>query len=103
MSTDTKDPTQELMELIFKEELVKSSSPAIEQVREKLLSENQGYKDTIEILNNHKMQNEEIYNEVRIGADRLAEIVTDIKAGVDNQYVNYAVEIVQLNTIDSIL
>src|SRR5699024_3157685 len=93
-----------LMELIFNNVKVQSRDvKAIEQVKKTLLEEAVAYRTTIEVLKSYELDTAEVADEVAMSSGFLDEIEKAIKENKDNDAVNYAVEVIQLNSINDII
>ena len=97
------NPNHELLELIFKDITVETADSAIEKAKATLLEEADAYRVTLEILKNHDLQDAEVYEEVRINSSRLDEIEKTIDEGKHCPELDYAKEIIQLNTLDKLI
>ena len=93
-----------LMDLIFNNVKVQSRDvKAIEQVKKTLLEEAVAYRTTIEVLKSYELDTAEVADEVAMSSGFLDEIEKAIKENKDNDAVNYAVEVIQLNSINDII
>ena len=93
-----------LMDLIFNNVKVQSRDiKAIEQVKKTLLEEAVAYRTTIEVLKSYELDTAEVADEVAMSSGFLDVIEKDIKENIDNDAVNYAVEVIQLNSINDII
>lgn len=93
-----------LMDLIFNNVKVQSRDvKAIEQVKKTLIEEAAAYRTTIEVLKSYELDTAEVADEVAMSSGFLDEIEKAIKENKDNDAVNYAVEVIQLNSINDII
>lgn len=93
-----------LMDLIFNNIKVQSRDvKAIEQVKKTLLEEAVAYRTTIEVLKSYELDTAEVADEVAMSSGFLDVIEKDINENKDNDAVNYAVEVIQLNSINDII
>lgn len=93
-----------LMDLIFNNIKVESRDvKAIEQVKKTLLEEAVAYRTTIEVLKSYELDTAEVADEVAMSSGFLDEIEKAINENKDNDAVNYAVEVIQLNSINDII
>lgn len=93
-----------LMDLIFSNVKVQSRDiKAIEQVKKTLLEEAVAYRTTIEVLKSYELDTAEVADEVAMSSGFLDLIEKDIKENRDNDAVKYAVEVIQLNSINDII
>ena len=93
-----------LMDLIFNNIKVESRDvKAIEQVKKTLLEEAVAYRTTIEVLKSYELDTAEVADEVAMSSGFLDLIEKDIKENRHNDAVNYAVEVIQLNSINDII
>lgn len=93
-----------LMDLIFNNVKVQSRDvKAIDQVKKTLLEEAVAYRTTIEVLKSYELDTAEVADEVAMSSGFLDEIEKAIKEHKDNDAVNYAVEVIQLNSINDII
>ena len=93
-----------LMDLIFNNVKVQSRDvKAIDQVKKTLLEEAVAYRTTIEVLKSYELDTAEVADEVAMSSGFLDEIEKDIKENRANDAVNYAVEVIQLNSINDII
>lgn len=93
-----------LMDLIFNNVKVQSRDvKAIEQVKKTLLEEAVAYRTTIEVLKSYELDTAEVADEVAMSSGFLDEIEKAINENKDNDAVNYAVEVIQLNSINDII
>ena len=97
------NPTHELLEMIFKDIVVTAADNATKKAKAVLLEEADAYRVTLEILRNHDLQDAEAYEEVRINSSRLDEIEKTINEGKHCPELDYAKEIIQLNTLDKLI
>ena len=93
-----------LMDLIFSNVKVQSRDiKAIEQVKKTLLEEAVAYRTTIEVLKSYELDTAEVADEVAMSSGFLDELEKAIKENKDNDAVKYAVEVIQLNSINDII
>lgn len=93
-----------LMDLIFNNVKVQSRDvKAIDQVKKTLIEEAAAYRTTIEVLKSYELDTAEVADEVAMSSGFLDEIEKDIKESRHNDAVNYAVEVIQLNSINDII